>query len=126
MLPTGEAKTLQQPLCTTGTCRERRPVPARRDWMGKYVGRSRLALRPTCSAQVSQLLAHCSLRRLAVVPQGGNTGLVGGSTPVFDEIVLSTAGLNRVLSFDEVHPAVPSRLAVAPCVCVATSHPVRG
>jgi FAD/FMN-containing dehydrogenase len=94
--------------------------------MGKYVGRSRLALRPTCSAQVSQLLAHCSLRRLAVVPQGGNTGLVGGSTPVFDEIVLSTAGLNRVLSFDEVRPAVPSRLAVARCVCVATSHPVGG
>jgi len=34
--------------------------------------------------------------------QGGNTGLVGGSTPVHDEVVLSTAGLNRVLSFDAV------------------------
>lgn len=40
--------------------------------------------------------------RLAVVPQGGNTGLVGGGVPVFDEIILSTANMNSVRSFDEV------------------------
>ena len=34
--------------------------------------------------------------------QGGNTGLVGGSVPLFDEIVLSTGGMNKVLSFDPV------------------------
>lgn len=34
--------------------------------------------------------------------QGGNTGLVGGSVPLFDEIVLTTTNLNRVISFDEV------------------------
>ena len=34
--------------------------------------------------------------------QGGNTGLVGGSIPLFDEIVLTTAVMNRVLSFDSV------------------------
>lgn len=36
--------------------------------------------------QVSQILKYCNSRRLAVVPQGGNTGLVGGSVPVFDEV----------------------------------------
>lgn len=35
-------------------------------------------------------------------PQGGNTGMVGGSTPVFDEIILSTALMNQVLSFHDV------------------------
>lgn len=40
--------------------------------------------------------------RLAVVPQGGNTGLVGGSVPVFDEIVLSLQGMNRIRGFDSV------------------------
>lgn len=35
-------------------------------------------------------------------PQGGNTGLVGGSVPVFDEIILSTALMNRIISFDKV------------------------
>lgn len=38
--------------------------------------------------QVSQILKYCDSRSLAVVPQGGNTGLVGGSVPVFDEVVL--------------------------------------
>lgn len=35
-------------------------------------------------------------------PQGGNTGLVGGSVPVFDEIILSTALMNQVISFHDV------------------------
>ncbi len=34
---------------------------------------------------------YCNERNLAVCPQGGNTGLVGGSVPVFDEIILSTS-----------------------------------
>jgi len=37
---------------------------------------------------------------LAVVPQGGNTGLVGGSVPVFDEVVLSLSRMNRIISLD--------------------------
>jgi FAD/FMN-containing dehydrogenase len=38
---------------------------------------------------------------LAVVPQGGNTGLVGGSVPVFDEIIISTQLMNKIISFNE-------------------------
>ena len=34
--------------------------------------------------------------------QGGNTGLVGGSIPLFDEVVLATAGMNQIYSFDPV------------------------
>ncbi|NXP38965.1 D2HDH protein, partial [Leiothrix lutea] len=45
---------------------------------------------------------YCYEKNLAVNPQGGNTGLVGGSVPVFDEIILSTALMNQVISFDKV------------------------
>lgn len=45
---------------------------------------------------------YCYERNLAVNPQGGNTGLVGGSVPVFDEIILSTVLMNRITSFDKV------------------------
>lgn len=41
-------------------------------------------------------------RRLAVCPQGGNTGLVGGSVPVFDEIVLNLSKMNKIKQFDPV------------------------
>jgi hypothetical protein len=39
---------------------------------------------------------------LAVVPQGGNTGLVGGSVPVFDEIILSLQLMDKVISIDQM------------------------
>ncbi|QPC73658.1 hypothetical protein HYE68_004410 [Fusarium pseudograminearum] len=72
------------------------------DWMHKYKGQSKLVLRPGTTEEVSSVLKYCNEQRLAVVPQGGNTGLVGGSVPVFDEIVISMARMNEIRSFDEV------------------------
>jgi len=71
------------------------------DWMKKYEGKSKLALRPRTTQQVSQILKHCNERKLPVVPQGGNTGLVGGSVAVNDEVVLSLSGMDKILAFDE-------------------------
>ncbi|KAF5016376.1 hypothetical protein F66182_11960, partial [Fusarium sp. NRRL 66182] len=71
------------------------------DWMRKYGGQTRLVLKPQTTEEVSKILKYCNENRLAVVPQGGNTGLVGGSVPVFDEIVINTARLNKIRSFDE-------------------------
>ena len=61
-----------------------------------------MVLRPKTTAEVSEILRYCNDHRLAVVPQGGNTGLVGGSIPVFDEIVVSTQLMNRIMSFDKL------------------------
>ncbi|XP_069752550.1 D-2-hydroxyglutarate dehydrogenase, mitochondrial isoform X2 [Narcine bancroftii] len=49
---------------------------------------------------MSQILRYCNNRNLAVNPQGGNTGLVGGSVPVFDEIIVSTVQMNSITSFN--------------------------
>ncbi|KAH8919602.1 hypothetical protein BT69DRAFT_1266403 [Atractiella rhizophila] len=72
------------------------------DWMGKYKGRSVAVVRPKRTEEVSKLLAYCYKQNIAVVPQGGNTGLVGGSVPVHDELVLNLSGMNIIRSFDEV------------------------
>lgn len=72
------------------------------DWMRKYRGQSQLVLKPKTTEQVSQIIKYCNEQKLAVVPQGGNTGLVGGSIPVFDEIILSLASMNKIRSFDPV------------------------
>lgn len=74
--------------------------PYNSDWMRKYRGQTSLVLRPSTTQQVSSILSYCNSERLAVVPQGGNTGLVGGSVPVFDEIVLSLTRMNNIRSFD--------------------------
>ncbi|TPX09068.1 uncharacterized protein E0L32_001670 [Thyridium curvatum] len=75
--------------------------PFNGDWMNKYRGQSRLLLKPATTEEVSKILKYCNDRKLAVVPQGGNTGLVGGSVPVFDEIILNLSRMNRIESFDE-------------------------
>ncbi|ELU02184.1 hypothetical protein CAPTEDRAFT_166406, partial [Capitella teleta] len=72
------------------------------DWMGIVRGDSRAVLRPKSTKEISRVLKRCNDRRLAVVPQGGNTGLVGGSVPVFDEIVISTELMTDVISVDPV------------------------
>ncbi|KAJ5979431.1 hypothetical protein N7501_002773 [Penicillium viridicatum] len=74
--------------------------PFNSDWMRKYRGHTRLVLKPQNAQEVSKVLKYCNERKLAVVPQGGNTGLVGGSVPVFDEIVINTSRMNQIRSFD--------------------------
>lgn len=60
------------------------------DWDRHARGQGRAVLKPATTQQVSDVLAYCNEQRLAVTPQGGNTGLVWGSVPVFDELILST------------------------------------
>ncbi|KAI8634867.1 hypothetical protein F5Y19DRAFT_461417 [Xylariaceae sp. FL1651] len=76
--------------------------PYNGDWMRKYRGHCKLVLKPGSTEEVSKILKFCNDNMLAVVPQGGNTGLVGGSVPVFDEIVINTSRMNQIRSFDEV------------------------
>lgn len=75
--------------------------PFNSDWMRKYRGRTQLVLKPQNAEEVSKVLKYCNENKLAVVPQGGNTGLVGGSVPVFDEIVINMSRMNNIRSFDE-------------------------
>lgn len=72
------------------------------DWMRKYRGRTQVVVKPKSVSEVSKVLKYCNEHMLAVVPQGGNTGLVGGSVPVFDEVVINMSKMNRIRAFDEV------------------------
>ncbi|KAF2816562.1 uncharacterized protein BDZ99DRAFT_376278 [Mytilinidion resinicola] len=76
--------------------------PFNSDWMRKYRGHSKVVLKPGSTEEVSKILKYCNDNMLAVVPQGGNTGLVGGSVPVFDEIVINLQRMTNIRSFDEV------------------------
>lgn len=72
------------------------------DFLRSVRGNSKLVLKPGSTQEISEILKYCNDRKLAVCPQGGNTGLVGGSVPVCDEIVLSLARLNKILSVDDI------------------------
>jgi FAD/FMN-containing dehydrogenase len=57
---------------------------------------------PKETRQVSSILKYCNDNRLAVVPQGGNTGVSGGATPVFDEVIINMSRMNRIRKIDTV------------------------
>ncbi len=81
--------------------------------MKKWAGSCPLVLRPSDTQQVSQILKYANDRRLAIVPQGGNTGLVGGSVPVYDEIVLSLGRMDRIEHLDSVQGIVTVQVCPA-------------
>ena len=73
-----------------------------REWRDLYVGKTPLVLRPGSTAEVSKILSLANAEGVAIVPQAGNTGLVGGQIPSTEgnEIVLSVSRLNKVRNVD--------------------------
>jgi FAD/FMN-containing dehydrogenase len=67
---------------------------------GLFHGRSPLVLRPGSTAEVSAICKLATEHRIALVPQGGNTGLVGGQTPHHGEVVVSTRRLDKIRDID--------------------------
>src|SRR6478736_5738504 len=70
------------------------------DWTGRFRGRTPATVRPQNTAEVAAVLALCTDAGLAVVPQGGNTGLVGGGVPLHGEVMLSLTRLNQLEPVD--------------------------
>ena len=67
-----------------------------------YQGTAFAVLRPASTEEVAFVVRECANARIAIVPQGGNTGLVGGGVP-FGGIVLSLARLDRIRELDPVN-----------------------
>jgi FAD/FMN-containing dehydrogenase len=75
-------------------------APYERDWSGRFGGQAALVARPADAEQVAAVLRACRAAGAAVVPQGGNTGLVGGSVPRGGEVLLSLARLRALGAVD--------------------------
>jgi FAD/FMN-containing dehydrogenase len=94
--------TLLQHLGTSGVLRGPNDTARySRDWSGDYSGEPVAVLRPSTAEDVAAALRICSQHGLKVLPQGGNTGLVGGAIPdQLDQVILSLERLNRIRSVD--------------------------
>jgi FAD/FMN-containing dehydrogenase len=77
-------------------------APYLTDWRKQYRGSALCVVRPASTAEVSAVVRLCAQARVAIVPQGGNTGLSGGSVPTGKqpEIVLSLSRMNRIRDLD--------------------------
>jgi FAD/FMN-containing dehydrogenase len=77
-------------------------APYLTDWRKRYVGRARAVVRPAGTAEVAAIVRACARAGAPMVPQGGNTGLVGGGTPDAsgEAVVISLQRMRRVRSID--------------------------
>ena len=66
------------------------------DWTGRYRGSARAVISPQSTDEVAEILNWCSTNQVGVVPQGGNTGMVGGSTPLNGELIISLRKMKNV------------------------------
>lgn len=82
------------------------------DWRGNFKGHSPLLVKPASTDEVSEILRLCTEYRVAVTPQGGNTGLVNGGI-AHGEVILSLKRMNRIRDID---PLNNSLVAEAGCV----------
>ncbi|WP_338425614.1 FAD-binding oxidoreductase [Sphingopyxis kveilinensis] len=80
------------------------------DWRGKYYGRAAAMLSPATTEEVAATVCLCADAGVAIVPQGGNSGMVGGATPDAsgNQLLLSLRRMNRVRHVD-----TPARIAIA-------------
>jgi FAD/FMN-containing dehydrogenase len=78
------------------------------DWRKRYQGTALAVLRPSSTEEVSAIVKLCAARRVAIVPQGGNTGMCGGATPNPDgrQIVLSLKRMDAVRDIDTANQTV--------------------
>ena len=88
------------------------------DWRRQYSAAGACVVRPASTAEVARVVALCAREALAIVPQGGNTGLSGGSVPTGKrpELVLSLGRMNRIRGIDPLNDTLT---AEAGCVLAA-------
>lgn len=77
-------------------------APYLTDWRGRYQGKALAVLRPDTVENLAAVVSRCYAEGVAMVPQGGNTGLCGGATPDGSGrgVVISLARMNRVREVD--------------------------
>lgn len=105
--PPISSKTLDR-LCAvvgpSGAIREPNEMAAYlTEWRDRWTGTTPLILRPKSTQEVADIVKICAETNTAIVPQGGNTGLVGGQIPTDTEILLSLNRLNNIRAVDNLN-----------------------
>ena len=94
-------------------------APYLTDWRDRYHGAALAVVRPASTDEVASVVAACAELGVAVVPQGGNTGMCGGATPheTGTEVVVSLARMNRIRALDAANATLTAE-AGAPLAAV--------
>ncbi len=83
-------------------------APYLEEQRGLFRGATPLVLKPASTAEVSAIVAICAETGTGIVPQGGNTGLVGGTVPAVDgsQVIVNLSRMNRIRALDPVNNTI--------------------
>ncbi|MGY3459702.1 FAD/FMN-containing dehydrogenase [Bradyrhizobium sp. LM3.4] len=94
------------------------------DWRGRYHGRAAAVVKPGSNAEVSAVVKFCAAKQLAIVPQGGNTGMCGAATP--DERTANVViRLDRMRAVRDVSPLANTITVEAGCILAEVQNAAR-
>ncbi|RXT42151.1 FAD-binding oxidoreductase [Bradyrhizobium betae] len=94
------------------------------DWRGRYRGRAVAVVKPGSTAEVASVVKFCAARRLAIVPQGGNTGMCGAATPD-DRAGNVVIRLDRMRAVRDVSPLANTITVEAGCILAEVQNAAR-
>jgi FAD/FMN-containing dehydrogenase len=99
-------------------------APFLTDWRDVYVGKALLMVAPASTAETAAVVRECGSAGVAIVPQGGNTGLCGGSVPDTsgDQVLLSMSRMNKIRQVDALNSSIEVE---AGCVLAAIQEAAR-
>ena len=83
-------------------------APHLTDWRGRYTGSALAVVKPSNTAEVAAVVRACADANVPMVPQGGNTGLCGGATPLDDgaSVVIKLSRMHRIRNVDPLNDAI--------------------
>lgn len=85
-----------------------------KDWRGRYSNICICVVFPKTENEIIKILKFCNLNKINVIPQGGNTSLVGGATPSFDEkeVIINLSKLNKIIDVDQINMVATAQAGV--------------
>jgi FAD/FMN-containing dehydrogenase len=106
-VPTDLIKSLQQLVGADHVLTDKTAAPYCKDQRGNYSGAALAVVFPADTGQVSAVVALCAVQHIAIVPQGGNTSLCGGSVPLASnaqpQVVINLSRMKLIRSVDAVN-----------------------
>ncbi|WDI32257.1 FAD-binding oxidoreductase [Hyphococcus flavus] len=78
-------------------------APFLSEWRGRWPGEAAMIVCPASTEEVAKIVKICADHNIAITPQGGNTGLVGGQIPSGDEILLSLKRMRRIREIEPLN-----------------------
>lgn len=82
-----------------------------KEWRGRFTGHTPFLAMPASTEEAADVVRFCAEAGVAITPQGGNTGLVGGQIPA-GEVLLSTKRMNRIRSIDPTNDSLVAEAGV--------------